>query len=205
VLSIGLTGGIGSGKSSVAQCFAALGVPVIDADAIARELVVPGSPALARIVEWFGADVLTGDGSLDRTRLRRVIFNDKSRRAQLEAILHPLIRREMEQRRAQLDTPYCILAIPLLLEAKATAQVQRILVVDAPHYLQYRRVMARDGMGAGEVAAIIRAQIPFRERLARADDIIVNDKGLIDLQPEVERLHHYYQKLAAAGLPAPAN
>ncbi|MEW6353864.1 MAG: dephospho-CoA kinase [Pseudomonadota bacterium] len=197
MLVIGLTGGIGSGKSTVAQCFARLGAPVIDADVIARELVEPGKPALARIVETFGAGVLNQDGSLNRARLRSIVFSDVARRRQLEAILHPLIQKEMEARVVQLSAPYCVLCIPLLLETGQARRVQRILVVDAPHYLQYRRVMARDGLSAAEVAAVLRAQMRFRERLARADDIIVNDRDVAHVQRQVERLHRLYGELAA--------
>lgn len=204
MLRIGLTGGIGSGKSAVAGYFANLGVPVIEADAIARELVMPGTPALARIVEIFGPDIITGSGVLDRVRLRSLIFSDAAQRARLEAILHPLIRDEMEARIEKLSGPYCVLSIPLLLETGQAQRVDRVLVVDTPHYLQYRRVMARDGIKAMEVAAILRAQIDFRKRLRRADDVITNDRDLPHLQWQVERLHPYYQKLTMQGLPAPA-
>ncbi|MEO5702424.1 MAG: dephospho-CoA kinase [Gammaproteobacteria bacterium] len=203
MLKVGLTGGIGSGKSTVAQCFADSGVPVIEADAIARELVMPGMPALARIVVAFGADILTGAGVLDRARLRALIFRDAAQRASLEAILHPLIRAEMEARIGKLSGLYCVLCIPLLLETRQVHRIDRVLVVDAPHYLQYRRVMERDHTSTGEVAAILRAQIGFRERLAQADDIINNDQDLSHLRRQVDRLHLYYQKLATQSLPAP--
>jgi dephospho-CoA kinase len=205
MLRVGLTGGIGSGKSVIAECFANLGVPVIEADAIARELVMPGMPALTRIVEEFGPAILTHDGTLNRTRLRSLIFSDAAQRKHLEAILHPLIREGMEAQVGKLSGPYCVLCIPLLLEIDQAQRVDRVLVVDTPHYLQYRRVMTRDGVDAMEVAAILRAQIDFRERLARADDIITNDQDLPYLQRQVERLHPYYQGMATQGLPAPAN
>jgi dephospho-CoA kinase len=195
MLKVGLTGGIGSGKSSAAHYFAELGVPVVDADVIARELVAPGQPALARIVEVFGAAILNPDGTLDRARLRGIVFEDMARRKQLEAILHPLIRGEMEARVARLNASYCILCIPLLLETDA-ARVDRILVVDAPHYLQYLRTMTRDGLSAREVAAVLRAQIGFRERLARADAVIVNDRDQAHLRAQVEQLHRCYQQEA---------
>lgn len=194
-MKVGLTGGIGSGKSSAARYFAELGAPVVDADVIARELVTPGQPALARIVEIFGAAILNADGTLDRARLRGIVFEDTARRKQLEAILHPLIRGEMEARVARLSAPYCILCIPLLLETDA-ARVDRILVVDAPHYLQYLRTMTRDGLSAREVAAVLRAQIGFRERLARADAVIVNDRDQAHLRAQVEQLHRCYQQEA---------
>jgi len=205
MLKVGLTGGIGSGKSTVAACFAELGAPVIDADAIARELVAPGMPALQDIAESFGPGILENDGALKRARLRSLIFSDAAQRARLEAILHPLIRREMEARVAKLTHPYCIFSIPLLLETQQAHRVDRVLVVDTPHYLQYRRVMERDHSSAAEVAAILRAQIGFRERLARADDIITNDNDLAHLQRQVGKLHQCYQRRATEGLPAPAN
>lgn len=205
MLKVGLTGGIGSGKSTVAACFADLGVPVIDADAIARELVIPGMPALQEIAESFGPDIVAQDGTLKRAQLRSLIFCDAVQRGRLEAILHPLILREMEVRAAKLTAPYCILGIPLLLETQQGQRVDRILVVDTPHYLQYRRVMERDHSSTGEVAAILRAQIGFRERLARADDIVTNDRDLTHLQGQVDELHQCYQRRAAESLPAPAN
>lgn len=194
-MKVGLTGGIGSGKSSAAHYFAELGAPVVDADVIARELVAPGQPALAHIVKVFGSAILNPDGTLDRARLRGIVFEDTARRKQLEAILHPLIREEMEARVARLSAPYCILCIPLLLETDA-ARVDRILVVDAPHYLQYLRTMTRDGLSAREVAAVLRAQIGFRERLARADAVIVNDRDQAHLRAQVEQLHRRYQQEA---------
>jgi len=195
IYKVGLTGGIGSGKSTVAGLFAKLGTPVLDADVIARELVIPGTSALARIVEAFGADILTAQGTLDRPRLRRIIFSDPARRKALEAILHPPIRAAMRERVAKLAGPYCVLCIPLLLETGQETEVDRILVVDTPHSLQYRRVMARDGLSAAEAAAILRAQIGWRERLARADDVIVNDKGFAELERRVSELDRLYRNL----------
>jgi dephospho-CoA kinase len=204
IYKVGLTGGVGSGKSTVAGLFAKLGTPVLDADVIARELVIPGAPALAHIVEAFGADILTAQGTLDRPRLRRIIFSDPARRKALEAILHPPIRAAMHERVTKLAGPYCVLCIPLLLETGQETEVDRILVVDTPHSLQYRRVMARDGLSAAEAAAMLRAQIGWRERLARADDVIVNDKGLAELERRVSELDRLYKELAAMGLPARA-
>lgn len=195
---VGLTGGIGCGKTTVAGYFGALGVPVIDADDIARELVEPGTPALARIVELFGAEVLGPDGRLDRAALRRCVFADSTRRTQLEALLHPLIRAEMQARVARLDAPYCVLSIPLLVETGQAGGVERVLVVDAPNALQYRRVMAR-GLSAGEAAAILRAQAGWRTRLAAAHDVIVNDRELDHVKNRVRMLHEHYLALARAG------
>ncbi|MEQ6342993.1 MAG: dephospho-CoA kinase [Gammaproteobacteria bacterium] len=197
MLKIGLTGGIGSGKTTVADSFAALGVPVIDADKIAHELTIPGQPALQDIVSAFGSDILHGDGQLDRARLRAIVFNDAARRKQLEAILHPLIRAEMRRRIAYIEasaTPYCILSIPLLLETGQTELVDRILVVDTPEDLQYQRVRVRNGLPDAEIAAIIHAQVSREQRLAAADDIIVNDDGLEELHQHVLELHQCYLK-----------
>ncbi|MBI3344734.1 MAG: dephospho-CoA kinase [Gammaproteobacteria bacterium] len=204
IYKVGLTGGIGSGKSTVAGLFAKLGTPVLDADVIARELVVPGAPALARIVEAFGADIITAQGALDRPRLRRIIFSDPARRKALEAILHPPIRAAMRERVDKLAGPYCVLCVPLLLETGQETEVDRILVVDTPHSLQYRRVMARDGLSAAEAAAMLRAQIGWCERLARADDVIVNDKGLAELERRVSELDRLYRDLGRESLPARA-
>lgn len=196
MLIIGLTGGIGSGKSTVAERFARLGVPVIDADAIARELVAPGMPALHQIGAEFGPEVLTAAGQLDRARLRRLVFADAQRRKRLEAILHPLIRREMQRRIEALDAPYCVLAIPLLLETGQADLVQRILVIDTPEALRRRRVRARDTLSNAEITAIMDAQLPANERRGAADDIIVNDADLAGLEEQVEKLHRRYLELA---------
>ncbi|MDO9371429.1 MAG: dephospho-CoA kinase [Gammaproteobacteria bacterium] len=195
---VGLTGGIGSGKSTVAHWFSALGVPVIDADDIAHELVVPGAPALARIAQLFGGEVLEAGGALDRAALRRIVFADAARRKQLEAILHPLIRAEMEARVERLAAAYCVLCIPLLLETGQAREVERVLVVDAPHALQYQRLMAR-GLGVAEIAAILRVQAGWRERLAAAHDVIENDRDLDHVEKRVRALHESYLQLARAG------
>lgn len=200
MLKIGLTGGIGSGKSTVADYFAELGVPVIDADKIARELVEPGQPALAAIVKIFGRGMLDSNGRLDRARLRALVFDDIDRRKQLEAILHPLIRAGMRARAAALDAsgvPYCILCIPLLLETGQTDLADRILVVDVPETLQYQRVRARDGLPDAQIAAIIAAQAGREQRLAAADDVIVNEGDLADVRRRVMEMHRRYLALAA--------
>ena len=194
---VGLTGGIGCGKSTVAHYFAALGVPVIDADDVGRELVLPGTAALERVVEMFGTTMQGADGSLDRVALRRIVFADTTRRKQLEALLHPLIRAGVQARMAQLNAPYCVLSIPLLLETGQTGEVGRVLVVDAPHALQYQRVMAR-GLSAGDVAAVLRVQAGWRERLAAAHDVIVNDRDMAQVEGRVRALHEAYLGLAQA-------
>lgn len=196
-LVIGLTGGIGSGKSTVAEGFAALGVPVIDADLIAREVVEPGQPGLAAVVRAFGAGILGAGGRLDRKRLRERVFAEPAERRRLEALLHPLIRAEMRRRIAACTAPYCLLVVPLLLEGGQSDLVQRILVVDVPEALQVERVLQRDGDTPERVRAILSAQMPRDERLARADDIIANDRELTDLYAEIRRLHRYYLELAA--------
>lgn len=195
---VGLTGGIGAGKSTVAELFRAHGVPVLDADAVARELVDKGKPALTRLVQEFGREMLDKDGALNRVKLRALVFSDAARRRQLEALLHPLIREEMQVRLKQLKAPYCIVCIPLLVETGQTASVQRVLVIDAPDDLRRRRVMARDGLNAAEFSAILAAQASRKERLAAADDVIINDGARDALKQRVDELHRHYLQLASA-------
>lgn len=204
MLKIGLTGGIGSGKTTVAHYFAALGVPVIDADEIGRELVTPGQPALQAIVDAFGPAALDSAGYLDRVRLRAMVFGEAANanpgpRQLLEAILHPLIRAEMQCRARALTAPYGLLAIPLLVEGGQKDLVDRILVVDAPEALQYQRVRKRDRLSLdAEITAILRTQASRQQRLAVADDVIINDTDLDKLHQQVVVLHHFYQELAVA-------
>lgn len=192
---LGLTGGIGSGKSSAAEHFAALGVHVVDADHAARWVVEPGRAALKKIAEHFGADVLQADGQLDRGALRTLIFADPQQRLWLEALLHPLIRDEIAQNLAQATSPYAILVSPLLVESGQHATTQRVLVIDAPQALQIQRTLLRDNTSEDQVRAILKAQASREERLRHADDVLVNDNDLKALQTEVERLHHYYLTL----------
>ena len=196
-LRIGLTGGIGSGKSTVSGRFAGLGVPVIDADEIARELVAPGAPGLAPVVAAFGTGILDEAGLLDRARLRRIVFADPARRRELEAILHPLVRQEIQRRVLEISAPYCIVAIPLLVETGQADLVDRVLVVDAPEALQRSRLAARAGWTEDDVEAAIRSQAPREARLRAADDVIVNDADLTALRQAVERLHARYLTLSA--------
>ena len=191
-LIIGLTGGVGSGKSTVAGYFADLDVPVIDTDIIARKLVEPGQPGLQQIVDCFGEQFLNGDSTLNRARLRDRVFANPSERYKLEQLLHPLIRAEMQRQRQQLDAPYCILEIPLLLESGWTGDVNRILVVDAPRTLQIERTLQRDGISREQVEQIIAAQAQRSQRLATADDVITNEGSLSQLRQQVERLHRFY-------------
>jgi dephospho-CoA kinase len=199
MLIIGLTGGIGSGKSTVAEYFAQLRIPVIDADRLAREMVVPGSPAVLEIADVFGPDVILADGNLDRILMRKRVFIDPEQRRRLEAILHPRIYAEMRRRAQALHADYCILVIPLLLETGGTALVDRVLVVDAPEALQRERARSRDGMSDDILEAILRSQLSRAERLRAADDVIVNDGDLGHLQRQVAALHHRYLDLATAG------
>ena len=194
-LCIGLTGGIGSGKSTVAQIFEQHGVPVIDADRVARQVVEPHSEGLSALTEHFGQSVLQPDGKLDRTTLRQRIFSDPGERAAVEAILHPKIHAEIERQIAKIDTPYLILMIPLLLESQSSYPTTRILVVDLPPSQQIERVMKRDNLTKEEAHAILDAQVNREERLQAADDVITN----IDqetLAHQVEQLHHTYLALA---------
>ena len=193
--TLGLTGGIGSGKSAAAEHFAALGVHVVDADHAARWVVEPGRPALASIAQHFGDGVLQADGRLDRGALRSLIFSDPQQRLWLEALLHPLIREEIAHNLAQAQSPYAILVSPLLIESGQNATTQRVLVIDAPQALQIQRTLVRDNTSEAQVQAILNAQASREERLRHADDVLVNDTDLKTLKTEVERLHHFYLTL----------
>lgn len=192
MLRIGLTGGIASGKSAVAKLFAALGVPIIDTDEIAREIVSPGSAVLDRIAARFGSGLVNGDGALDRAALRTLVFADPARRRELEAITHPAILERMRARSAAAAGPYQILAIPLLTEKGLRGEVDRVLVVDCDEETQVRRLQARDGTPPGEARAMLSAQASRAERRAIADDVIVNDGDLHALRDQVEELHARY-------------
>jgi dephospho-CoA kinase len=192
---LGLTGGIGSGKSAAAQCFVDLGIHLVDADNAARWVVEPGRPALAQIAEHFGASVIQADGTLNRAALRELIFKDPQQRAWLEGLLHPLIREEIKQYLARAQSPYAILVSPLLLETSQHQLVQRILVIDVPEAVQIERTVLRDKTNEAQVRAILKAQASREERLSRADDVIVNDRDPAWLKSEVERLHHFYLTL----------
>lgn len=191
-LRVGLTGGIASGKTTVALRFRELGVPVIDADEIAHALVAPGQPGLARVVARFGADVLTADGLLDRRRLRNLIFDDSYMRKDLESILHPLIRSEMEVCAAAAQGPYVVLAIPLLVEGGNSARVDRILVIDVDEDVQLQRVMARDTTTLEQARAIVAAQASRATRLKAADDVLTNHGSIAELRRAVDALHERY-------------
>ena len=192
---LGLTGGIGSGKSAVAQRFIELGIHVVDADHAARWVVEPGKPALTKIVEHFGAEILQTDGQLDRSALRARIFADAHERQWLEALLHPLIGEEISQYLSRAASPYAILVSPLLVESGQHRLTQRILVVDAPEQLQVQRTIARDQSSSEQVHAILKAQANREERLRHAHDVLLNDQDLNWVHAEVERLHTFYLSL----------
>ncbi len=197
-LIIGLTGGIGSGKSAVSRCFEKLGITVVDADVAARVVVEPGTPGLAQIAEHFGPDVIDANGALDRAALRRIVFADEAERRWLESVLHPRIGEEIRRGLREAAGPYAILASPLLLEAKQDVFAHRVLVVDVSEETQVARTMRRDNNSGEQVRAIIAAQIGRAERLARADDVIENNGRLEDLEPRVLVLHRRYLEIAAA-------
>ncbi|MCU0809576.1 MAG: dephospho-CoA kinase [Thiobacillaceae bacterium] len=197
MLKIGLTGGIGSGKTSVADIFSELGVPVIDTDVIARQLTALDGAALPAIRAVWGESVMRPDGELDRVALRRRIFADPEERRQLEAILHPLIRRQVVAALAELDAPYVVVVIPLLVETGSYRELlDRVLVVDSPESLQVERVRARSGLSAEEVSAIISAQADRASRIAAADDIIANDADRGSLRDQVLSLDAKYREIA---------
>ncbi|MBN2702388.1 MAG: dephospho-CoA kinase [Methylothermaceae bacterium] len=198
MLKIGLTGGIGSGKSTVARLFEQHGIDVIDTDQIARELVAPGQPALTAIVQAFGPKILQDDGRLNRTELRLRVFQDPEAKKNLEAILHPRVFIEMNRQADLCRSPYCILAIPLLVETDARHRVDRVLVVDCPEQIQIERVQHRDGLSDNMIRRILASQATRRKRLQAADDVIVNDGDLDQLERQVDELHRFYLQLSHA-------
>jgi dephospho-CoA kinase len=200
-LRIGLTGGIASGKSTVAERFTELGVPVIDADAAARTVVMPGTPGLAAVGQRFGPSVVAANGELDRRALRDLVFRDPASRRDLEALLHPLIRAEMERSAELAAGPYIIMAIPLLVEGGASDRVDRVLVVDVEEAVQLQRVMARDGCTLEQARAILASQASRSARLAAADDVLLNAGTVTDLRQAVDHLHERYLRLAEAQRP----
>ena len=194
---VGLTGGIASGKTTVANLFAARGVPVIDTDVIARQVVEPGEPALAAVVDAFGAQVLGADGRLDRPRMREQIFGDAQARRRLEAILHPAIRAEMERQSQAAGGPYQVLVIPLLVEGGRRDHLDRVLVVDVPEATQIERLVRRDGVAREQAEAALGSQASREARLAFADDVIENTTDLAALDSRAARLHEKYLHFAA--------
>jgi dephospho-CoA kinase len=198
-LCVGLTGGIGCGKSRAAEIFAELGAGVVDTDAIAHQLTGPGGQAIACIAHAFGPEYVGADGALDRERMRALVFSDREAKTRLEAVLHPLIRAESRRRVAATSAPYTILVVPLLLETGSYDDVvQRVLVVDCDESQQVARTMARSRLSEQDVRRIMAAQLSRAHRLQRADDVISNDGDMAALRAQVEALHTRY--LAAAGV-----
>lgn len=196
MFTVGLTGGIGSGKSTVAGVFAELGVEIIDADVVAREVVEPPSTALDAIRARYGAEILTADGALDRPRMRQLVFADEAERAWLEDLLHPLIEERIRQGIAGCDSPYCMLVSPLLLETSQRRLVDRVLVVDVSRQTQLQRSLLRDQSERATIEAIIDAQASREERLRAADDVIDNEGAKNSLTAHVRELHARYLSLS---------
>ena len=192
---VGLTGGIGSGKTTVAGCFAGLGVQVIDADRIARRLTAPGTAQFAQIVECFGDEMADSEGRLDRKRLARVVFGSPEKRALLEAILHPPIRAEMHARAQRDERPYCLLDIPLLVESGQYREMARVVAVSCSRDLRIRRLRRHREMARAEIERIMASQASERQRLAVADDVIDNNGAMGDIEPRVMALHEIYLEL----------
>lgn len=196
MLVIGLTGGIGSGKSAASDHFESLGITVVDADIASRTVVQVGKPALAAIEAHFGASVIADDGSLNRAALRIKVFENPEERRWLEQLTHPLIREEITRGLANARSPYAILSSPLLVESGQNQLTERTLVIDVPEEIQLARTMARDSNSESQVKAIMAAQSSREKRLSYADDVIVNDSSLEQLRAQVETLHHRYLQLA---------
>jgi dephospho-CoA kinase len=197
---VGLTGGIGSGKSAAAEAFAARGATVVDTDSIAHALTRPCGAAIPLIREAFGDEAIGADGAMDRRRVRELVFQDAAAKARLESILHPMIRAESERQVRAAPGPYAMLVVPLLVESGTYRErVDRVLVVDCSEEAQVARVGQRSGLAPDEVRRIIAAQVPRAERLAAADDVIDNSGSLDALQQAVSRLHEQYLRYAAVG------
>ena len=197
---VGLTGGIGSGKSTIAELFAELGVPIVDADLVARQVVEKGSPLLAEIAAHFGPEILLEDGALNRAALREKIFANETQKHWLNQLLHPAIRHEMLRQLAAQQAPYCIFMVPLLIENNLTALCQRILVVDVLEHTQVERAGQRDNNQVEQIKRIMQSQVSRQERLKYADDVINNNEDLIASLPQLKQkvldLHHLYLQLA---------
>ncbi|MFC0266930.1 dephospho-CoA kinase [Kushneria aurantia] len=196
MLIIGVTGGIAAGKSTIARAFARRGAGWVDADQLAREVVAPGEPALEEIYKRFGKSVMSADGELDRRALREQVFADSSARSDLEAIIHPRVRKRLTARLEALPGPYGLLVSPLLLETDQHQLVQRILVIDVPPEEQVRRTRQRDNVSEAQARAIVEAQMSRNRRLASADDVIDNVGSFQVVETRVDRLDHFYRQLA---------
>ncbi|WP_340678308.1 dephospho-CoA kinase [Paraglaciecola sp.] len=196
-LVVGLSGGIGSGKTTVSDLFATHGVDIIDADVIARQVVEPGTPALEAIVAKFGQQVLNQEGELNRSQLRQLVFSEPSVKDWLNQLLHPLIRQQMHSQTQAAQSSYCILSVPLLVESKLNTLVDRVLIVDVSEATQLKRTVLRDKSNVEQISAIMSAQATRAERLALADDVIQNEGDASDLIKKVAQLHQQYLRLAA--------
>lgn len=199
MLRIALTGGIGSGKTTAANIFAELGIPIVDADQISHAITQPNTLAFNEIVKHFGNEILNKGGSLNRRKLRDIVFKDNSEKKWLEAILHPIIIDKMKDQLSKINAPYVILAIPLLAEYGVIEFVDRVLVIDAPLEKQIERVCGRDKTSANDLEAIINSQSSREKRLSIADDVIVNDSDLINLRKQIALLHGKYLDIAKQG------
>jgi dephospho-CoA kinase len=195
VLKIGLTGGIGSGKSTACEIFSELGIPVIDADIIAHDLVRPGKPAFEEITKIFGKEIISNDGTLDRKKIRDQIFANETERKKLEDILHPAIYREITHQTENLNSGYCIISIPLLLETGASGIVDRVLIIDVSREFQLSRASVRDSSSKSDIEAIIDSQISREDRLAAAADIIDNEGDFDRLRKKITELHEFYSSI----------
>jgi dephospho-CoA kinase len=198
-LRIGLTGGIASGKTAVADMFAAMGAAIIDTDLIARAVVEPGEPALEQLRLEFGDPVIQADGKLDRAALRKIVFSNDEKRIRLEQILHPLIQQEAIRQADLVDADYLLIVVPLLLQSPLRGLVDRILVVDCDESTQIERLILRDAESEEQARRILAAQASRKERLAIADDIVQNDRSLDDTRRQVENLHTIYRRLSRHG------
>ena len=196
MLIIGLTGGIGSGKTAASDIFESLGVNVVDADIVAREVVEPEKPALSKIAKHFGKDILQDDGHLDRAQLRSIIFSQPSEKEWLENLLHPLIRQEIQAQLDRSTSQYAILVSPLLLETDQSKIVNRILLIDAPPNIQIERAAQRDNNSRQQIQKIIDSQLPRDVKISKSDDVICNDQSFAELEKKIIEQHAFYLELA---------
>lgn len=199
MLKVGLTGGIGCGKTTVSRLFEQYGIPTIDADLIAHQVVAIGQPALQGIAETFGSQSLNHDGSLNRVYIRELVFTQPEQKQKLEAIVHPLVFETVKTEVSKLNTVYCLISIPLLFETQKTQEVDRVLVIDCSVETQQTRVIARDGLTLERVQSIINTQVSRDYRLQHANDIILNDQDAATLAQQVETLHNFYLSLCISG------
>ena len=196
VFTIALTGGIGSGKSVVAFLFEKLGVPVIDSDKISKSIVLPCGPCFKKIIDEFGEKILTNKGTIDRDKLREIVFDNTSARLKLENILHPIIFKNIDSQMTLISYPYCLIIVPLLIETKSTERFDRILVIDTLESLQLKRIAERDSISSILIKKIIKTQAKRKERLRYANDIIVNNDTIMNLNKSINTLHKKYLGLS---------